>query len=149
MKGWYNIPVENKIQLITQPLTVQQQQHFQFQWGNIMAPAQRLTYGYFRQKTLLGLITFERHTIDQFNKVYNLEVQPDWQRQGIGATLLAQVMLDAFAHDFDGYVWLKTKTNGVEQFYLHLGAWRFQFDTMIFETAVSRQVVQQYLNLEV
>ncbi|HAT53742.1 MAG TPA: hypothetical protein DCW31_00560 [Lactobacillus sp.] len=92
---------------------------------------------------LAGLISFE-HSED-YTHVGLIEVAKSFRLKGCGAILLSLVMREAIRRPHDGgYVNLRTKTNGVQLFYLHMGAmWIAQ--TMIFTPDVSQKNVDKYL----
>lgn len=96
---------------------------------------------------LVGLIVFARHPDKQylFNEVFNIEVLESYQHKGLGARLLALVMIDSENNNFEGYVQLKSKTNGVQDFYFHLGAGDNGGQRMLFETEASANVIEKYL----
>lgn len=99
--------------------------------------------GIFIDKQLVGLISFSH--LRGFTKVSLIEVAKLYRRQRYGALLLALVMREAIKiPDNGGYVSLRTKTNGVQMFYLHLGAIWFE-QAMIFQPEVCQRNVTKYL----
>ncbi|MYV04567.1 GNAT family N-acetyltransferase [Furfurilactobacillus milii] len=97
----------------------------------------------FIDKQLVGLISFSHLRV--FTKVSLIEVAKLYRRQRYGAILLALVMREAIKiPDNGGYVSLRTKTNDVQMFYLHLGAIWFE-QTMIFQSEVCQRNVTKYL----
>lgn len=99
--------------------------------------------GIYVDKQLVGLISFSH--LQGFTKVSLIEVAKLYRRQRYGAILLALVMREAIKiPDNSGYVSLRTKTNGVQMFYLHLGAIWFE-QTMIFQPEVCQKNVTKYL----
>ncbi len=91
---------------------------------------------------LVGLIAFSRNYCDEFNHIDLLEVAKKFQKKGIGSILISAVMLDSFEQGFDGFVNLTSKTNGVEQFYVKLGAQMLK-QNMIFDTQASQIVINK------
>ncbi|QBO35664.1 hypothetical protein EQG49_03915 [Periweissella cryptocerci] len=67
------------------------------------------------------------------------------QGYGYGGKLIALVAMDAFEQPgFEGYVQLKSKINGIEKFYDHLGGER-NWQRVIFDTDVSKAIINKYL----
>ncbi|APE77575.1 hypothetical protein ARA02_09565 (plasmid) [Leuconostoc mesenteroides subsp. jonggajibkimchii] len=118
---------------------------FIFDWTELSSLG--IIIGAFSANELVGLIVFERHPDKQylFNEVFNVEVLESYQNKGLGARLLALVMIDSENNNFDGYVQLKSKTTSVQKFYLHLGAVRNGGQRMLFETEASVNVIAKYL----
>lgn len=118
---------------------------FIFDWPELSSLG--IIIGAFRTETLVGLIVFERHPDKQylFNEVFNVEVLEAYQNRGLGARLLALVMIDSENNNFEGYVQLKSKTNGVQDFYLQLGGVRNGGQRILFETEASANVIEKYL----
>ena len=118
---------------------------FIFKWTELSSLG--IVIGALSEKTLVGLIVFKRHPDKQylFNEVFNVEVLESYQHKGLGARLLALVMIDSENNDFDGYVQLKSKTTSVQDFYFHLGAAANGGQRMLFETEASVNVIEKYL----
>lgn len=105
--------------------------------------------GVFENGQLVGLVAFSRNYKELYNKVKLIEVSEFARGKGYGAKLVALVMWDSFNQPgFEGFVSLTTKTNGVEKFYVHLGA-EIYGRKAIFLSGVSRYVVKKYLGSEV
>lgn len=119
---------------------------FLFDWNSIARVAPKgILLGYYQLGELVGLVMFERRGKGFLcNEVIDLEVKRHAQGHHVGAKLLAQVMFDSFEQRFDGYVHLKTKTNGVEKFYIHLGG-EYRYRSVLFDTNASMTVVRKYL----
>lgn len=137
--------MEKQIYKIVHDVTAIDVSAFTFDWETVVNHSDRITIGAFTGEVLVGLITFKRRG-DEFmsNFVFDVEVLEEHRGQGIAATLLALVMIDAFNQEFDGYTELKTKINGVEKFYDHLGGWR-RGQRVIFDTEASTNVINKYL----
>lgn len=120
--------------------------HFKFNWQQILDENQHsiVIIAYYKDQ-LVGIANFERISSDRYNFVYNIEVVAAAQHHHVGARLLALVMQDSFAHGFDGFVKLLTKTSGVEKFYQQLGG-EFFGQQVIFDEYASTQVIEKYLS---
>lgn len=115
-----------------------------FDWAEEVRQ-ERIVIGFFEDGAVLGLVSFKPNYQDLANEVFLLEVHPDYRRRKIGTLLLATVMDDAFRRvGFEGTVYLKTKTNGVQKFYEKLGGILFR-RTVVFEKMVSLKIVNVYL----
>lgn len=120
---------------------------FQFDWKKVLRDnPDAILLGYFVNDRLSGLIAFTRNVASLFNFVHDIEVSSKSQGHHIGAQLLAQVMVDAFQQpDFDGYVELTAKTNGVEKFYAHLNGIFLTTQTVMFTSEISQAIITNYL----
>ncbi|MCX2456174.1 GNAT family N-acetyltransferase [Lacticaseibacillus nasuensis] len=114
-----------------------------FDWTAPLASA--IVVGELIGRRLVGLIAFERQPENLANHVNLLEVRQPARGLHHGARLLAIVAQDAFRQPgFDGYVYLTTKTTGVQRYYESLGASRVH-QQIIFAPPASRQLILTYL----
>jgi GNAT superfamily N-acetyltransferase len=135
------------IRIVNQSQLKEVNSGFNFDWDRIVQEnLAGVLFGFFLDAEPVDLILFERRKASEFcNEVIDLEVRQDAQHQGIGAKLLAQVMVDAFVQPhFEGFVHLRTKTNGVENFYRHLGGEVYR-GWVLFDTDASNHVIKRYL----
>ena len=109
---------------LTQTISMLDTTQFMFKWTDNLIEGQEIV-GLFNNQNLVGLVKFEREV--NFNYVLDIEVLPRYRGNGFGAMLLAIVMKDSFCTGGDGFVSLASKTDGTENFYLHLGASRQSF----------------------
>lgn len=123
--------------------------HFLFDWKLILSVQETISLGSFLGGKLVGIINFRRVPGSLYDEVLYLEVLASYQNQGVGKKLLAMVMLDAFEQQYDGFVKLKTKTDGTQNYYLALGGILYGFNNIRFETHTSKNLVKNILNLEV
>jgi hypothetical protein len=114
-----------------------------FDWTTLLDTD--IVLGKFIDGRLAGLIAFRHVPENLGNFVDLLEVAKPFRHQQVAKKLLAMVMLDSFeTPDFDGFVQLRPKQNGIQYFYLNLGG--FAHDrSIIFDTDTSRIHVQRYL----
>ncbi|MDR3240857.1 MAG: GNAT family N-acetyltransferase [Lactobacillaceae bacterium] len=118
------------------------QEGFIFDWE--LAVDANIVVGLLVDDEIVGIIAFQRITEHFYNLVALVEVREPKKGQGYGAKLLAMVMTDSFEQGFEGYIKLKTKTNGVQYFYSYLGATLFGQLT-IFNAKTSYKVINKYL----
>ncbi|WP_054655616.1 GNAT family N-acetyltransferase [Lentilactobacillus kisonensis] len=117
---------------------------FIFEW-QVNDPRERIV-GLLIDGKVVGLVKFSREFSSRYNRIESIEVMKEYQGQGYGAMLMAFVMMDSFSNDgFEGFVALTSKSDGTENFYLHLGAKQRTKQLMIFDTEASQYVVSKYL----
>lgn len=116
---------------------------FKFDWSHLSD--KEILIGLFSNERLVGLVSFFRK--ENYNNISNIEVIRESRHKGVGGKLLAIVMLDSFHQaSSDGYVDLISKTNGVEKFYMHLGATKITHQHLFFDSIASQHVIDKYLS---
>lgn len=114
-----------------------------FDWTTL--PDTDMVIGKYLEGRLAGLIAFRHVPENLGNFVELLEVAQPFRHRQVAKKLLAMVMLDSFeTPGFDGFVQLKPKHNGIQNFYISLGG--FPHDrSIIFDTNASLNHTQRYL----
>jgi len=118
------------------------QEGFIFDWESELLD--NFVIGLLIDGDIVGLISFHRIKEDLYDHVLLIEILEAKKGHGYRAKLLAVVMADSFEQGFEGYIKLKTKTNGVQYFYSYLGATMYGQLT-IFNAKTSNKIINKYL----
>jgi hypothetical protein len=96
-----------------------------------------IVLGKFIDGRLAGLIAFRHVPENLGNFVDLLEVAKPFRHRQVAKKLLAMVMLDSFqTPDFDGFMQLRPKQNGIQYFYLNLADLHMTLRSSLIPTPV-------------